>query len=305
MNKVFIKLISLALSLAMLTVVFTACVKEQPDDGKIKIVTTLFPQYDFARTICGEFAKVSLLLDPGVESHSYDPTVKDINEILSCDLFIYTGAEMEPWVAKVLQSVGDKVTVLDLSQSVILMENEHTEEHQHSADPHYWLNMQNAIKMCDAIYSAVIAKDSANANAYTQKFKSYRNQLDELHTRFTDIVASSDKTVVFGGRFAYAYFADAYSLKYKTVYTTCSTSVEPSAKTISEITDFVKGNSIKYIYHEELSDPKTARSIAESTGAQLLEFSTAHNVSKDDYDNGITFENIMERNYQNLKKGLQ
>ena len=117
-------------------------------------------------------------------------------------------------------------------------------------------------------------------------------------------VSKSDKTIVFGGKFAYYYFVEAYSINYKTVYDTCTTSVEPSAKRVAEITDFVRQNSIKYVFHEELSDPKTARSIADACDRQLLQFHTAHNVSKEDFDKGVTFVELMTQNYNNLLKGL-
>ena len=149
------KILSLTIAVIILATCFCGCGKSAQDSKKIKIITTLFPQYDFAKNICGDKADVTLLLDPGVESHSFDPTPKDINNIMNCDLFIYTGAEMEPWVKTVLDSVGESVRVLDLSDGILEAkddDNPHDADgHSHSADSHYWLDMKNALKMVSSI----------------------------------------------------------------------------------------------------------------------------------------------------------
>ena len=311
-TKKISKIISLILAIMVMFSIFSGCSKnEKNDSNKIKVITTLFPQYDFARQICGEEGEVSLLLSPGTDSHSFDPTPKDIGNILSCDVFIYTGDEMEPWVSSVLKSVGENITVIDLSKCVTLMENGHDygdvdkdDDHHHTADPHYWLNMENAIKMVDEISKALQNINPEKSELFSERARPLKTRLEKMDVEFRDVISNSEKTIVFGGRFAYYYFVNTYSLNFKTVYDTCSVNVEPSAKTVTDMVEFVKENKIKYIYHEELSNPKTARSIAESTGAELLEFSTAHNISKDDFSMGVTFVDIMEKNLENLKKGL-
>ncbi len=296
--------------MALMFTLFSGCGEQNRSENinKIKVITTLFPQYDFAKQICGDEGDVTLLLSPGTDSHSFDPTPKDISNILSCDIFIYTGDKMEPWVSSILKSVDEDVTVIDLSKCVTLVENDHNHseenDHHHTTDSHYWLNMENAINMVDEISKALQKCNSEKADLFAERARPLKNRLDKMDKEFRDAISNSDKTIVFGGRFAYYYFVETYSLKYKTVYDTCSVNVEPSAKTITDIVKFVKDNGIKYIYHEELSNQKTARSIAESTGAELLEFSTAHNISKDDFNMGITFIDIMEKNLENLKKGL-
>lgn len=307
MNNTIKKITSIILCFIMIATLFAGCKeKEEKQNEKLKVITTLFPQYDFARQICGDKAEVTLLIDPGTEPHTYDPTPKDVSEILSCDLFIYTGDEMEPWVSSVIKSVGKDVTVLDLSKYVELLESEHShgDENHHAVDPHYWLNMENVIRMVDEISYTLQKCDEVNAPIFAERARPLKVHYETLNDKFKNAISSSEKTIVFGGKFAYHYFVNSYSLKYKTVYDTCSANVEPSAKRVTEITDFIKQNQIKYIYHEELTDPKTARSIAQSTNATLLEFSTGHNVSKEDFEKGITFEQIMEKNLENLKKGL-
>ena len=286
------------------------CQKQSSD--KPVIVTTLFPQFDFVRQLCGDEVESVCLLSPGVESHSYDPSPKDIQTVADCGLFVYTGDEMEPWAGSVIASCPE-TPVLCLTDGINVITGDHDEdedeheheEHEHSYDPHIWLDLQNAQKMVNAIADKITELFPSLSATVSKNRETYCATLSDLDSRFkTAVSASPDKTVVFGGRFAYAYFVKRYGLKYKTVYSGCSAEVEPSAKHVEEIINFIKQNNVRYILHEELSDPKVARSISEATDAQLLEFSTAHNVAKDQFDNGITFTVIMEENLFNLKKAL-
>ena len=304
MRKILSAFICTVLVLSLL-LGLSSCKKEQTkksDDG-LFIVTTLFPQYYFAGKIAGDKGEVKLLLSPGVEAHSYDPTIRDVSEIGESDLFIYTGDEMEPWVQKVLSSasIADKNTVVNLSDGVTLLDDIDGDE----KDPHMWLDMKNAVTMAEEIKNALAAKSPENADYFERNFEALKGELLTLDREFTDTVAAANgRAIVFGGRFAYKYFTESYGLNYKTVYTSCTTDVEPSSKTVAEITDYIKQNGIKYIFHEELADPKVARSIADAAGCELLEFSTGHNLSKADFDSGVSFTDIMNRNLDNLKKGL-
>ncbi len=306
------KIITVFLAVGLM-VSLASCAKPVQKSDKMQIVTSLFPQYDFARQVAGDAADVTLLLDAGVEAHTYDPTYRDISKIGQADLFIYTGDSMEPWAKKVFGAAQENkdLTVLDLSKSVDMIKEDHdheegNEDHHHEYDPHIWLDMKNAVKMLESITDALCSKSPGNTELFMKNSEKLKEQLEDLDSKFNSFVSSQgDRTIVFGGRFAYKYFTEAYHLNYKTVYESCSTDVEPSAKRVSEITDFMKTNNIRYIFHEELADPKVAKSIAEATGAELLEFSTAHNLSKSDFDSGVTFVDIMNRNLENLKKGLE
>lgn len=303
------KWIALAVALC-LCLGFSACSK-RPAEGKkekLSIVTSLFPQYDFARQVAGEFADISLLLAPGAEAHTYDPTYKDIESIANADIFLYTGENMEPWAQTVLQSVGEKdsLTVLDLSEGIAMLKEEDGHDHAHESDPHIWLNLENAVTMIEKVTGALCEKSPENADIFNANAEALKAEILEIDQAFLQTVqAAGEKTVVFGGRFAYRYFTERYGLHYKTVYDSCSTDVEPSAKTVADVTEYMKQNGIRYIYHEELADPKVASSIAEATGAELLEFSTGHNLSKSEFESGTTFADIMRRNLLNLKKGLE
>lgn len=298
---------AIILCIAIMAVGFCGCSETKSD--KPTVITTLFPQYDFVRQLAGDNVDLVFLLPPGTESHSYDPTAKDIQKITQCDLFIYTGDDMEPWVSSVVAS-AEKLNILDLSKGISLIAEDHdheepNEEHHHQNDPHIWLNLQNSVKMVQSIEKELVKICPNVAEKISANAKEYCKKLSELDGRFEKTVKDAgEKYAVFGGRFAYAYFIERYCLKYKTVFDGCSTEVEPGAKRVEEITNFIKTNNIKYVFHEELADPKVARSVAEATGASLLEFSTAHNLSQADFDKGVTFLDIMQKNCDNLKLAL-
>lgn len=302
------KLLSLILIIFLL-VPLTACADKE-DDGKLTITASLFPHYDFARQIVGDKATVTLLLPPGTESHTYDPSTVDIYNITNSDIFIYTGKNMEAWAERVISSFGSNAPVIvDTSSGIELLQNSHSDhdhdEHEHSLDPHIWLNPQYTIQMVDTILEAICQVDPANAEFYRANAEDYKKELLELDADFESAIKTAEgDTLVFGGRFAYIYFFERYGLNYKTAYKTCSTETEPSLATIYEISQFIKDNGIKYVFKEELSEGKVAKSISEQTGAQVVTFSTAHNVTKSEFDSGITFIQIMRSNLEAINNAL-
>jgi len=305
-----IKNIIFALSI-LLTILFTltSCAAPGSDKngGKIKIIATLFPQYDFVRQIAGDKADVKLLLPPGVESHSFDPKPADMIEIYNADLFIYTGANMEPWAETIIKgATNENLTVLDCSKDIQLIQDDDG-DHEHGGDPHIWLNPKFAQKIVGEIMRTICALDPDNMDFYRENAKNYTEKLKKLDTDIFDAIYNSNakrNVIVFGGRFSYIYFLDYYKLDYVTAYDSCSSQAEPGVSRVAEVIDFIRQNNIPCIYHEELSDPKVAKSIANDTGIEYLMFSTAHNVTKSEFDNGVTFLDIMYMNLENLKKGL-
>lgn len=290
----------------ILTAVFilSSC-NTQNDGGQngLRIVATLFPQYDFAKQIAGDKAEVTLLLPPGTESHSYDPKPGDIIEIQNADLFFYTGSAMEPWAETIIKSISDgALKAVDCSENIKLL---HNDGHNHDADPHIWLNPENAAIMAENILGALIEKDPDNADFYSVNADGYKNKLTALDQDIKDVISKAKRNaVVFGGRFAYLYFLEHFGLDYITAYDSCAAHAEPSASQIVRVINYIKENSIPCIYYEELSDPKVARSIAEETGIEYLRFSTAHSVTKEEFQNGTGFLDIMYENLENLKVGL-
>lgn len=302
----------------------------ETSSGKLTVVTTLFPQYDFARQIGGEYADVSLVLLPGMESHMYDPTPGDMIRISEADMFIYTGAEMEPWAQELADSVDmTKVQVVDASSGVSMMkeedeEHEHADSeeasahedenshdhaghhHEHTYDPHIWLDMQNAVQMVRNIEDAFCKADPEHKEVYQANAEAYIEKLDALDAELKEIVSEgSRRDIVFGGRFAYGYFIHGYGLEYESVYDSCSADTEPSMAQMADVINYMKEHHVKYILYEELSTPNVARAIADATGAQMLMFSTCHNVAKDEFESGITFIDLMQQNADTLRKALE
>ena len=260
----------------------------------------------------------------------YDPTPGDMIRISEADMFIYTGAEMEPWAQELADSVDmSKVKVVDASSGVSMMKEEdeehehaeaeedsaHAEEdshdhsshhHEHTYDPHIWLDMQNAIQMVKNIEDAFCEADPDNAEVYKANAEAYIEKLEALDSELKSITAGGNRRdVVFGGRFAYGYFIHGYGLEYESVYDSCSADTEPSMAQMANVINYMKEHHVKYILYEELSTPNVARAIADATGAQMLMFSTCHNVTKDEFESGVTFIDLMQQNADTLKKALE
>ena len=276
---------------------------------KIKVITTLFPLYDFTKTIAGDKAVISLLLPPGVEAHSFEPKPGDILKINTADLFIYTGKYMEPWVENILKGVDNKkLLVVDASNGAVMLEGieEDTHKHEHGTiDPHIWLDLSNAQKMVDTIFEGLIKKDPENKDFYLKNAEGYKTKLRELDRQYRETLSHCKKDIfIHGGHFAFNYLAKRYNLKYIAAYKG-SPDAEPTPKRIIELKKKMKEQHIQTIYYEELIIPRVAQVIANETGATLMKLHGAHNISKEDVGKGVTFISIMEENLNSLKVGLQ
>ena len=286
---------------------------ERQDPG-ITVVATLFPQYDFARAIIGDSGTVTMLLSPGMESHTYEPTPADLIAINRCDLFLYTGEEMEAWAHELLDGLDNEdVVVCETASGIDLAMTDHGDGHNHDDhghgyvyDPHIWTSPVNAVKMVETIRDAIISVDPENEALYTANAAAYIAELKNVDEALRDVVSSSKRrTLVFAGRFALHYFEEEYGLDHISAYDSCSAETEPSAAAIKEMIDAIKQDQIPVVYCEELVDTKTADTIAAESGAEVLVFHSCHNVSKKDFDAGVTYIDLMRQNIVNLEKGLQ
>lgn len=279
---------------------------------KIKVVATLFPQYDFVKQIGKEKVEVTLLLPPGVETHTYDPSPRDIIGINESNLFIYTGDEMEPWARSLAKTILDSVKVIDVSEKVEHIVDEHkheetnyNEHHEHESDPHIWLDITNAKIMVDNITNALINIDNENAEYYMENAREYKEKLDKLDDDFRTVINNSKRNVIcFGDKFSYMYFVNAYNLDYITVYDSCLAEAEPSMAKILEIEKQIEKENIPVIFYESLSEGKIAKQIAKDTAIKALVFSSVHTVSSEDIQRGATYISVMEQNLENLKLAL-
>lgn len=311
-------------SILFLCFISTACNQrtnqyEDLDSEKITIIATLFPQYDFAKEIAKDYANVVLLLPPGMESHSFDPSPADIIAIGNADIFLYTGAYMETWAADIISGINtEKVYVKDVSEHISLVkeeeiEAEHEEEHghiqqghNHEYDPHIWTNPIYAMTMVENIRDVLIEADPKHKEEYEENAAAYLEKLQELDSAFRETVQNGSRNrIFFGGRFAMYYFAKEYGISYESAYDSCSSETEPSAKAVAHIVDEMREEHIPVIFYEELVDPKIARTISQETGSEMLLLHSCHNVTKNELESGISYLQLMWNNVKNLKKGLE
>jgi len=285
----------------------------QVKGNKISVVTTLFPLYDFAKEIGGDKVQVSLLLPPGVEAHAFEPKPSDIVMINESDLFVYTGKFMEPWIEDIIKGITNKnVKVIDSSVGIELMEedtheeDEHEEKHPHhdGVDPHIWLGFNNSQIMVSNIVKILAEKDPANADFYNTNASLYIKKLSTLDESYKNTLSvCKTREVVYGGHYAFGYLAKRYNLEYVSAQG-FSPDSEPTAKDMVTLIDQIKKGNINYIFYEELASPKIAETLSRETGAKLLLLNGAHNLSKEEMKNNVSFLSIMEKNLVNLKTGL-
>jgi zinc transport system substrate-binding protein len=305
-------------------------------DEKINVTTTIFPPYDFVRQIAGDRVNLSMLLPPGAESHSFDPSSRDIITVRKSDIFIHAGGVGDAWVDRILRSMNTKnmrilalLDTVDAVEEVVVegMEDEPTQEErgryiarfftfltgrsrQNEApeieyDEHVWTSPRNAALIVQAITDLLCEADSVNAAFYRQNAAAYIESLNELDAALSEVVAGAKrKTIVFGDRFPFRYFVDAYGLTYYAAFPGCSTQTEANTATVAFLIDKIRSEQIPVVFHIELSNEQMADAISEETGARKLLLHAVHNVSKRDFESGLGYVDFMRRNIENLREAL-
>lgn len=281
------------------------------------IITTIFPAYDFARQVFGDTAEVRMLLKPGQESHSYDPSAKDIVEINGCDLFVYNGGESDQWVESVLQAAPD-VETFRMTDAVSLLDEEHSEgmqeddhDHDHADgdeeeyDEHVWTSPDNAAAIVRALGSRAKALFPDSAAELDSNTESYAAQIEEIDGRLKALLDGEQRYFIFGDRFPLLYFFKHYGLNYYAAFPGCGSETEPSAQTVTFLLDKLgQPDAVKAVFCIELSGRKLADVLAEDSGLDVVEFHSCHNITADDFAAGETYVSLMERNLQTLEKVL-
>ena len=313
-NKTIAKTSLAALLFGAVCVAVFLLAKPQTQTDQLKIVSTIFPGYDFARTIAGDNADVTMLIYPGSEIHSYEPSPQDIINIQDSDVFIYVGGESEAWVEKIIANLDTNHTkivrmmdAVDLVKEELVegMEPEHEDEDEVEYDEHVWTSPLNAIKIVESIRDALVNADPQNANFYQTAAADYTKQLTQLDSDIRATLSdTAHHTLIFGDRFPLRYFVEEYNLQYYAAFPGCSDQTEASTATLTFLINKIKSENIKYIFTIELSNQAVARTIATETGAEILEFHSLHNISKSDFDSGKTYLQIMHQNLTNLKRAL-
>lgn len=305
---------------AVLCVCVVACGKktnkEEEKDG-IRVVSTIFAPYDFARAVVGDEGTVKMMLPPAAESHSYEPTPQDIIAIQDADVFLYIGGESESWVEDVLKDIDtSKVKVVPCMDMVSLFQEETVEgmqEEEEEADEgeeveydeHIWTSPKNAITMTKEIAKVIEQVKPEGKEIFEKNCASYVQKLEKIDGEMRSVVEKSkNPTLVFGDRFPLRYFVEEYGIKYFAAFPGCAEDTEPSASTLVFLIDKVKEEKIPVVCHIELSNENIAKTICESTGAKSMLFHSCHNISKEDFENGVTYADLMEENVKTLQAAL-
>lgn len=333
MKRIISLLLALALSLSLAA---CAAPAEKADGGKLQIVTTLFPYYDFARAIAQDRADVTLLLSPGREAHSFEPTPLDAVTISEADVFLYNGGEGEYWVESMLDAAGEHIAVASRMMDYVDALNEeyvegmqgadgHDHDHEHGShddhdhdheedehdsdeieyDEHIWTSPKNAVVLCRAVCDAICRADAENAAFYRANCENYCAQLEDLDARFSALCESAPRRLlIFADRFPMLYFCREYGLDYRAAFHGCSGDTEPSLATIKFLIDKVEDENIPVVYTIDFGTKKVAAVVSECTGAAIETLYSMQTVSRADFDAGETYLTLMERNYEALRKGL-
>ncbi len=308
-------------------------------DDKLQIVTTIFPEYDWVMNILGDNpanAEVAMLLDNGVDLHSYQPTADDILKISTCDMFIYVGGESDEWVEDALKEAVNKdmavINLLDvLGDSVkeeevvegMQEEEEHehehedgdeVEEHEHEEegpeyDEHVWLSLRNTAALVNAISDELARIDAKNADSYKKNADDYVAKIGELDKKYSDVVAgSSIKTLLFGDRFPFRYLTDDYGLSYFAAFVGCSAETEASFETIKFLAEKVDELALPAVMTIEGADHRIAETIVANTqnkDAKILTMDSMQSTTSEDVKSGTTYLSVMEKNLEVLGEALK
>lgn len=272
---------------------------------KITVVTTIFPLYDFARAIGGDKIDIKMLIKPGTEVHSYDPLPSDMAVIYDCDLVLYIGGESDTWVDTLLDSAD--INSLSLIEAVEHNhhEHEHTEHGHDHTDEHIWTAPENAVLMLQNICESLCDTDPENAAAYKQNCDAYITEVNKASDKISDTVSGFEKPfILVADRFPFAYLAEQYAIEYEAAFDGCAVSTDISLKTMSRLTDTIQKRNIKAVYCTELSSKNVANALNEQLGVEVIELHSAHNVTLDDFNGGITYVDILYRNINALERGL-
>lgn len=309
--------------IALLTMLITvSCSAQNSDSQKLKIVTTIFPQYDFARAICADVedeVELTMLLPPGSESHDYEPSLADLKLIGECDLFICVGGETDAWIESAVEAVGTDVNILRLTDFVELLceeddgiiNSEHSHEHEehehdeHEIDEHVWTTPENAALITEAIGNELCRLRPNLANSFSSCCKEYTDALRELDREYLALTENaSRKTLYFADRFPFRYLTEHCSLEYEAAFSGCSSGSEPSLATISQLINDIKASSTPIILTTEFASQNAPRFIAEECSCEIAILHSYHNVSKEDFDSGVTYLDLAQQNLSVLQRAI-
>ena len=313
-NRLSALVCACTLSLSLLTGCGTQPADTAADDGRLRVLTSFYPMYDFACKIGGDCIDVTNMVPSGTEPHDWEPSTNDLKNLEKADVFIYNGADMEPWADDLLVSRSDTLRVVEASENVELRttdgEHEHAHEHEGADhhhgdfDPHVWLDPENAKIEMEAIRDALCAADPENSTVFQSNYEKYAAELDALDAEFREKLASLPNRTIVVAHEAFGYLCDAYGLTQVGIEG-LSPDSEPDPGRMAEVIDFVREHSISTIFFEELVSPKVAEAIASETGAQAKMLSPLEGLSDEQAAAGADYFSVMHDNLAALMEALK
>lgn len=306
--------------------------EEKEGEEPLKVITTIFPYYDFTRQIAGDMVDLELIIPAGMDSHSFEPTPADMRKIQEADVLICNGGAMEHWVSEVLEAIDrtdmNVVVMMDyveaVEEEIVEGMEEETHDHSHKEshdegsalegrdheeeaeyDEHIWTSPVNAITFTKVIANALSNADPAHKKEYEAGRDRYEKELLRLHEGFQEVAKNRKRnTIIIGDKFPFRYLTEEYGFHYRAAFSGCSTDTEPSPKTIAYLIHKVREENIPVVYYLELSSHRVSEIISEETGAKLKLLHSCHNVTRKELEDGVTYVDLMEQNIENLRKGL-
>ena len=312
-NRLSALVCACTLSLSLLTGCGTQPADTAAGDGRLRVLTSFYPMYDFACKIGGDCIDVTNMVPSGTEPHDWEPSTNDLKNLEKADVFIYNGADMEPWADDLLVSRSDTLRVVEASENVELRttdgEHEHAHEHEGADhhhgdfDPHVWLDPENAKIEMEAIRDALCAADPENSTVFQSNYEKYAAELDALDAEFREKLAPLPNRTIVVAHEAFGYLCDAYGLTQVGIEGLFPDS-EPDPGRMAEVIDFVREHSISTIFFEELVSPKVAEAIASETGAQAKMLSPLEGLSDEQAAAGADYFSVMHDNLAALMEAL-
>lgn len=313
-----LRLSALAAAVLLLTGLLASCGSGRKPAGDRPIVAaTNFAMYDIVRSVAGDTAEVLMLLPPGTESHDYEITLADAAKIAQADLFVCVGGESEDWVDDTLRAMPEKdrpavlraievVSTVAESAEGILEEAEEEEEEEEAPDEHVWTSFGNIRLIAQAVAGALNRVDEWGSSERADNMNRYFSELYGLEQEYAALFASTDKRLIaVADRFPFRYLAEEWGLDYVAAFSGCTSNVEASLATVSALVEAVEMNGLPCVMKIELSDGRCAEAVARETGCAVLELQSGHNVTRAEFDAGVTLTGLMRRNLETLRTALE
>lgn len=276
----------------------------KPQTKELSVVCTVFPSYDFSREIVGNMGKVTFLLPPSAEAHSYTPSLSDIALIEQSDVFIYVGGETDPWAEDIIQNSNNKERIdISLLKLFDAGQKDEKEEHQHEADEHVWTSIENAIKIVDEIENAVSEKSPENSQHFQAGASEYKKQLTTLQNEYKETVDNSARdTLIFADRFPFYWLLSEFGLNHVSALEGCSSDTEATLTAVRNVIEAVKSTNSPTVFYIENSTKTIAEKVVSETGCEMRLLHSCHNLTKE--EQGETYISLMKKNLKNIKEAL-